>query len=121
MRLLIATMLCLLPLAAQEAPPGGGQKKGPGGPPKNLKILTPEQVRPAMAAFRAALGVQCSFCHMPPDFASDENPKKDVARMMLNLVHDINAKFPGDGKMRVTCYTCHRGATTPLTQPPPAQ
>jgi hypothetical protein len=121
MRLLIATMLCLLPLTAQDAPPQGGQKKGGGGPPKNLKILTAEEVRPAMGAFRVALGVQCSYCHVQGDFASDENPKKNVARMMLGLVHDVNAKFPGEAKQRVTCYTCHRGAAEPLTAPPAAQ
>lgn len=124
MRVLIATMLCAVPLAlfAQDAPPGGGQKKGGGmGPPKNLKILKPEEIRQAMGAFRVALGVQCTYCHVQGDFASDENPKKDVARMMLGMVHDINAKFPGsDAKQFVTCYTCHRGAATPLTAPPPA-
>lgn len=120
MRLLIATMLCLAPLIAQEAPPGGAQKGGPQ-PHKNLKILTDEQVRPAMGAFRVALGVQCNYCHVQGDFASDENPKKNVARMMLTMVHDINAKFPGaDANAKVTCYTCHRGAATPLTAPPPA-
>ena len=118
MRLLIAMMLCLLPLAAQDAPPGGQRKGGPMGPPKNLKILQPDQVLPAMQGFRLALGVQCTYCHVRGDFASDENPKKDIARMMLNMVHDINSKFPGDYKEHVTCYTCHRGAAAPLTAPP---
>jgi hypothetical protein len=53
------------------------------------------------------------------DFASDENPKKETARMMLTLARDVNAKFT-DGKQHVTCYTCHRGATEPATAPPPA-
>ena len=88
--------------------------------PKNLKILKPEEVRAAMGAFRAALGVQCTYCHVPGDFASDENPKKNVARMMLTMVHDINGRFPADAKVHVTCYTCHRGATTPLESAPPA-
>ena len=34
----------------------------------------------------------------------------------IGMVNDINAKFP-DGKTHVTCFTCHRGATTPLTAP----
>jgi hypothetical protein len=54
------------------------------------------------------------------DFASDENPKKDTARMMLTMTRDINTKFT-DGKRHVGCYTCHRGATEPLLQPPDAQ
>jgi hypothetical protein len=53
------------------------------------------------------------------DNASDENPKKLVARMMMEMVNDINAKFP-DGKAHVTCYTCHRGKNMPDMVPPPA-
>ena len=89
---------------------------------KNLKILTPEQVLPAMRSFTVALGVNCNYCHVQGDRASDENPKKDIARMMIAMAHDINAKFPdGAEKMRVTCYTCHRGKTQPETAPPAAQ
>jgi len=121
MRLLIATLVCLVPLLAQDAPPQGGARKGGGGqPPKNLKILKPEEVRAAMGAFRGALGVQCTHCHVQGDFASDENPKKDVARMMITMVHDINSKLPADTKVHVTCYTCHRGAAMPLESAPPA-
>jgi hypothetical protein len=117
MRLIIASAILLLPIFAQDAPKQAG--RGPQ-PPKNLKLLKPEEVRPMMFAFRTALGVQCTHCHVMNDFASDENPKKDVARMMISMVRDINAKFPGDAKERVTCYTCHRGKVTPETAPPPA-
>jgi hypothetical protein len=65
-----------------------------------------------MAAYAAGLGVQCGFCHAGRDFASDENPKKAIARNMITMVDEINAKFP-DGKVHVTCYTCHRGETEP--------
>jgi hypothetical protein len=113
----IATMLfVLLPLCAQDAPP---QKKG-GGAPKNLKVLTPAELRAgAMPAFVAALGVGsqggCMFCHVQ-DRSSDENPMKDKARMMISMVKDINSKYPAtEGK--VTCYTCHRGKTEPENAP----
>jgi hypothetical protein len=113
----------LLPLCAQ--PPQDGQKKGGGRaqePPKNLKILKPEEVMPAMRTFTVALGVNCNYCHVQGDRASDANPKKDIARMMITMAHDVNAKFPdGAEKMHVTCYTCHRGKTEPETAPPPAQ
>jgi photosynthetic reaction center cytochrome c subunit len=73
-----------------------------------------------MQAFRGALGVQCTHCHVQGDFSSDENPKKETTRQMIALVKDINAKLPqGKG---VSCYTCHRGAVEPLRaipQPPP--
>jgi hypothetical protein len=118
MRLLLAVILLLVPvcLSAQDKP------KGPPPPLKNIKILVGEpreQVIMTMRAFTVALGVQCTFCHVQGDFASDDNPKKETARMMLTMARDINGKFP-DGKRHVSCYTCHRGATEPATEPPAA-
>ena len=110
----LALPLLLLARTAQDPP----QKKGPPAP-KNLKVLKAEEVRPVMGAMHNALGVQCDFCHVA-DRASDENPKKITARHMMEMVNEINAKFP-DGKLHVSCYTCHRGATMPLMAPPPAQ
>jgi hypothetical protein len=104
MRLLVTMLLCLLPALAQ------------GQAPKNLKILKPEEVRANMGAFRAGLGVMCNHCHVQGDNASDDNPKKVIARNMLAMTREINAKFP-DGKEHVTCFTCHRGALAPLTAP----
>jgi photosynthetic reaction center cytochrome c subunit len=87
--------------------------------PKNLKLLEPAELMPTMMAFRVALGEKCDFCHVAGDFASDEKPTKDIARKMILLARDVNSKFP-DGKIHVTCYTCHRGAEEPLTAPPDA-
>ena len=124
MRFLAVTLLFATAcLQAQDAPPPGGQTKRVAPPPKNLKVLPADtDIRATMGAFRTALGQQCFFCHVqatPPDFASDENPKKEIARHMITMVKEINAKFP-DGKMHVTCYTCHRGKTTPETTAPAA-
>lgn len=118
MRLTISLLLLMLPLCAQ--PPQEAGRKGGGPPaPKNLKILKAEEVRPAMGAYVRALGVNCDFCHVQGDRASDENPKKNTARMMISMVREINAKFPdGASKTYVTCYTCHNGKSTPLTAPP---
>jgi len=104
----LATVLFLtaMTLGAQDAPQH-----------KNLKVLKDDQVMPVMKAMQGALGQKCDFCHAMPDFASDEKPKKQIARVMMELANDINAKFH-DGKTHVTCYTCHRGATTPETAPP---
>ena len=115
----LATVLFLTVVAvsAQDAPKKGGG--GGGAPHKNLKVLTEDQLRPAMGAMRGALGQQCTFCHVQGDNASDDNPKKLVARQMMTMVNDINAKFP-DGKVHVSCYTCHRGKTMPDMVPPPA-
>jgi len=113
------TMLSLfLSLAAfGQEPPAGPPPGGHRLPePKNLKILKPEHLMETMQSFRVALGVRCDFCHVQGDFASDEKPHKEIARKMIAMSHEINAKFD-DGKMHVTCYTCHRGAEEPATKP----
>ncbi|HVT94567.1 MAG TPA: c-type cytochrome [Bryobacteraceae bacterium] len=114
MRLLIA-LAVVAPLIAQEPQPNPPHREHPA--PKNLKLLKPDEVMPTMHAFRIALGEKCSFCHVDGDFASDANPHKEIARKMIVLARDINAKFP-DGKTHVTCYTCHRGNEHPATAPP---
>ena len=99
------------------------KKGGPPRQPKNLQVLKniePAQIGPLMRTYAAALGVRCEHCHIQGDFASDDNPKKAIARMMIGMTQDINAKFP-DGKAHVACYTCHRGSTEPAMAPPPAE
>lgn len=110
------SFLLLTSLFAQDAPPPP-QERHRMPAPKNLKLLTPDELMPAMMAFKTALGVECTFCHVQGNFASDDNHHKEIARGMITLARDVNAKFP-DGKMHVTCYTCHRGATEPATAPP---
>lgn len=110
-------MLVLLVSFAAFGQEHGEHKGFP--PPKNLKLLKPEHLMETMGAFRVALGVRCDFCHVQGDFASDEKPQKEIARKMITMVHDINGHFP-DGKMHVTCFTCHRGAEEPATHPPDA-
>jgi Photosynthetic reaction centre cytochrome C subunit len=89
--------------------------------PKNLKLLpADENLIPTMRSFAAALGQKCDFCHVQGDFASDEKHTKEIARHMISMAKDINAKFP-DGKTHVTCYTCHRGATEPAMAPEAAK
>ncbi len=129
MRLLVSSFVLLIPLLAQEPAPNGAAKKKMAMPePSNLQILkgSNREIIPIMRSYTAALGVQCNYCHVQGNFASDDNPKKGVARDMIRMVMDINTKNPVvDAK--VTCYTCHRGATEPVNAPeakpaaPPAQ
>jgi len=117
MRLILLVAL-LLPIGAlaQE-----GAKKGPPPEPKNLKVLKDlprEQLIPVMRSFTVSLGVKCDHCHVQGDFSSDENPKKEIARNMIVMTQQIGTHFREDGKHHVTCYTCHRGTTEPLTGPP---
>ena len=115
MRLLVSVVFLASLCAAQDNAP-----KQPRPEPKNLKILkgsNAEIVR-IMMTYTAGLGVQCSYCHQGRDFASDENPKKEIARNMITMSAEINGKFT-DGNVHVTCFTCHRGATEPKMAPEP--
>jgi hypothetical protein len=119
-RTLCLIFVCSISLLAQRGRGGGEAPVIPPGPPKNLKILPADvNIQQTMGAFRTALGVQCTYCHVQGDFASDDNPKKNMARNMLRIAADINATFP-DGKRHVTCYTCHRGEAKPKTEAPAA-
>lgn len=105
-------------LMAQRGGGRGGPVVFPPGPPKNLRVLPAgTNLQQTMGAFRAALGVQCTYCHVAGEFDSDDNPKKNMARNMIRIAADINAGFH-DGKDHVTCYTCHRGEAQPKTEPP---
>ena len=117
-----------------------GQPAAPAAPPrfavppyKNLKVLprsiTRENLLDTMKLFSQSLGVRCTHCHVGEegqplstfDFASDAKPKKQVARKMLAMVHRINRQDFGVtdfAKVKVTCFTCHRGSTKPLAMPP---
>ena len=107
-------------LWAQTPPPAaeGAKPRRAMPEPKNLKILQPgPQLIPIMRSFTASLGVQCNHCHVQGDFASDDKQQKLTARKMLEMTHHINEGFQ-DGKMHVSCYTCHRGEVTPKTAAP---
>ncbi|HTB14604.1 MAG TPA: c-type cytochrome [Bryobacteraceae bacterium] len=119
MRLLLA-LVPLLMLGAQEKAPEK-QAKAPLPPPTNLKVLkvtTGQEVGQIMRTFTVGLGVQCIYCHVQGNFASDDNPKKEIARHMITMTQQVNGNF-SEGKLRVSCYTCHRGEPEPKTAPEP--
>ena len=90
-------------------------------PERNLKVFPTDipqgDLMTAMQGFGSALGVNCSHCHVSGNFASDENPNKDIARGMMRMTWTLNREtlpaIPGLGEPRVTCYTCHRGEAEP--------
>ena len=117
---------------------------------KNLQVLPPDISRPQLIAtmrvFATGLGVRCNHCHVVTatepeeqlDFPSDAKEEKRVARVMLQMVmqindgwmdrvelaegHDVEASAdePFDpAALRVSCWTCHRGHTEPEMPPPP--
>ena len=120
MRLIAISLLTMLAAAGQETPDKAKQAKRPMPPPTNLKVLkvtTGPEVGQIMRTFTAGLGVQCGYCHEAGNYASDSNPKKDIARHMIAMTQTINGNF--EGKLRVSCYTCHRGEPEPKTAPEP--
>lgn len=103
-------------------------------PPSNLKVLpkdtTGPQVISIMRTFTGDLGVECTYCHAKdpatgrPNFASDANPMKDRARLMMKMTSTINTEYLTqltDPKPEnpVTCGTCHRGMSKPSVFVPP--
>ncbi|MCA1586970.1 MAG: c-type cytochrome [Acidobacteria bacterium] len=88
---------------------------------KVLTGLTVPEFEAEMQHFVQALGNSCGACHVRGNFTSDENPKKLVARRMIEMTKLINSQFfadfnPAEGASRlgkVTCFTCHQGEEQP--------
>ena len=91
---------------------------------KNIKVLTgmPEsQLIPVMNFFAASMGRRCNYCHVNNqgqwDYVSDAKPEKTTAREMVKLVMDVNKTTERLKLDPVSCYTCHRGRTSPQSIP----
>ena len=129
---LLVLGLFTLSSAAQAQPPAGGGRGGQQPPPlQNLKLfpkdISRQELVTTMQGFVRQLGVQakggCAYCHAGTapqlDYASDANPKKDVARRMIMMSREIVGKLPevtGKPAAEVTsvrCATCHRGMPVP--------
>ena len=107
--------------ATKMQPP---QEKTVGQVGKNIKVLTgmPEsQLIPVMNFFAASMGRRCNYCHVNNqgqwDYAADDKPEKSAAREMVKLVMDINKTTERLKLDPVSCYTCHRGRTSPQSIP----
>jgi hypothetical protein len=95
------------------------QEKGAQPRFKNLQVLKdvpPDQLIPAMQFITASLGVECEFCHVRDAFDKDDKQPKQTARRMMHMMFDLNAN-QFHGERAVTCYTCHRGSTKPVSIP----
>lgn len=97
----------------------------------NLQVL-PEDIElrelaGIMRGFSEGLGVRCHHCHTHSgddpddlaslDFAADDKPAKQKARIMLRMTRAINEGYlpevDGELGLRVTCETCHHGREHP--------
>ena len=77
--------------------------------------------------FTKSLGVNCTHCHVPGHWDSDEKGAKETARAMSRMVIAINSEYLknipslNSANPSVNCTTCHRGQKRPaleLPEPP---
>jgi hypothetical protein len=133
MRLASFLLSFVLPAAVVAQQPGSAGATRP--KLEVLQSLPEAQLFPLMNLVATSLGVHCDYCHVQvnPDLSRtpsnvggwvwnrDDKAPKRRAREMMKMVVDLNASRFG-GETKVTCYTCHRGATQPSrlpTLPPP--
>jgi hypothetical protein len=75
--------------------------------------------------YARALGVNCTHCHVPGQWQSNDKKEKEAARGMIRMNAQINnellPKIRGldtDHKHLVNCTTCHRGHVRPALELP---
>jgi len=120
--LALAAMSAVLPVSAPSSEAGSLTR------PKNLRVLPPNSsaadVKALMEQYGTELGVKCEYCHarnpgaQTLDYASDDNPAKQTARVMIAMLNEINTKYLAqldDQKyaVLVSCGNCHRGRADP--------
>ncbi len=88
---------------------------------QSMKGIPADEFMSTMGFFSASLGISCSDCHTAEsggDWSkyADDTPRKKRSRGMIAMVNTMNKSFFA-GKRELTCYTCHRGSTSPETTP----
>jgi hypothetical protein len=105
---------------------GGRDDKPAGEVFKNLQFLKglpAGRLAGIMTRWNSALGVKCNHCHTLGAWEKDDLPAKQIAREMMTLTSKINneslkeIKNLKSEKPAISCYTCHRGAVKPDTEP----
>ena len=85
------------------------------------KVPAGRMLRIMEMGFTRSLGVNCTHCHNPKDWASEEKDQKQIARDMMAMSAKINnelltsIKNLDSEKPTVNCTTCHRGEVKPAT------
>lgn len=101
-------------------------------PWENLKVLpqdiSKDSLTHLMESYTLSLGVNCNHCHVPSkkkttelDFANDAKIEKEIARGMISMTNEMNAKYfqphfpdPKPSQVHVVnCVLCHRGNANP--------
>ena len=108
--------------AAEPTPPSAPAAPDPNkaeGRYKNIQVFKgypADDVVPAMQFISNALGVDCDFCHVERAPEKDDKKEKQTARNMITMTRAINHDH-FEGHREVTCVSCHRGASRPITIP----
>ncbi len=74
--------------------------------------------------YSRSLGVNCTHCHTPEKWESEEKSQKQIARDMHLMTAKINTellgniKSLGERKAIINCTTCHRGEVKPALNLP---
>ena len=91
-----------------------------------MKGILVSQFMDTMGFFSAALGLNCTGCHVAESlqdwakFADGDVPRSRMARNMIRMVDTIN-KTQFGGRRMLTCWSCHRRTQGPEVVPSLAQ
>jgi len=95
---------------------------------KNIQMLKTVPAGRLLAimqmGYARSLGVDCTHCHVPDKWDSDEKPEKQIARDMNAMAAKINGDLLKNIKNlksptpTINCTTCHRGQVKPALNLP---
>ena len=73
--------------------------------------------------YARSLGVNCTYCHTPDKWESEDKAQKQIAREMSAMVGKINGELLKgikniNEKATINCTTCHRGQVVPVLNLP---
>jgi Photosynthetic reaction centre cytochrome C subunit len=81
---------------------------------QSFKGIRASELLGAMNFMAGSLGVSCNHCHVPNQFAKDDKPAKQTARIHLQMTRTLNDANFG-GKTVINCVSCHRGEIHPAS------
>ena len=86
-----------------------------------LKGIPVDTFFEAMGMFASSMGNDCTFCHVKDAYFdktafAQVTPRMQRARQMMTMMNDLNERYFA-GRTRVTCFTCHRGSQSPVSEP----
>ena len=73
--------------------------------------------------YARSLGVNCTYCHIPDKWETEDKAQKQITREMSAMVGKINGELLKgvkniNDKATINCTTCHRGQVVPALNLP---